>query len=201
MSDSRVLLELSQLIRNLLFDGLRGDDLVGANFPSANSISFDSPGDILDNGNNSPPPLSLYLYHLSPDAHLNNRPMIQVSPGRQEFPPLSLDLNYMITPTSNNTQDNLVTLGRVMQILAAVPILRANFLDSLLRPARPEVRIVFNPVSADDMTRIWSAFSRPYRLSVCYLVQPVSIDSARQPESGPPVAQSVVDVHQIVGSG
>jgi hypothetical protein len=198
MSDHRVLQEISLLLRSLLFDGLQGDD-----FTSVNSISLESPATLKANppGNGQPPLLSLYLYEVTPNAHLNNRPLIHVGVGRQEYPPLSLDLHYLLTPLSDTQTDNLVILGRAMQILAAYPIIRANFLDSLLRPAKPEVRVTINPVSLEELTRIWNAFNQPYGLSVCYLVQPVSIDSARLPEEGPPVEQSIVDVHQIMGAG
>ena len=41
--------------------------------------------------------------------------------------------------------------------------------------------MLFNPMSLDDLTKIWSAFQDvAYRLSVGYLVTPVMIDSTRQ---------------------
>lgn len=86
----------------------------------------------------------------------------------------------------------------VMQVLAAAPIIRANFLDSQLRPESPEVRLTLNSLNLEEMTRIWNAFNQPYRLSVCYQVQVVSIDSIRLPEDGPAVTEQLVDVHQIV---
>ena len=57
---------------------------------------------------------------------------------------------------------------------------------------------MINPVTLEELTRIWNAFSQPYRLSVCYKVQVVSIDSARAPQQGPPVTERLLDVHQIV---
>jgi hypothetical protein len=147
------------------------------------------------------PLLSLYLYQAAPNAHLNNHTMIPVGPNELRHPPLSLDLYYLLTPLSSSPEDNLVILGRCLQIMAATPRVSGNFLDSLLQPTPPEARVTINPVSLEEMTRIWSAFSKPYRISMCYLVRVVSIDSALGPQEGPPVTQSIIDLQQIVGSG
>lgn len=200
MSDFRVLQEISLHLRQLLFDELHGHDVASGSFTSINNISLASPARIADNSapHASQALLSLYLYQVVPNAHLNNRPLIPAGAGQQRYPPLSLELFYLLTPLSTSPEDNLVILGRAMQILAAHPIIRAGFLDSLLRPNPPEVRVMINPATLEELTRIWNAFNQPYRLSVCYQVQVVSIDSARAPEEGPPVAERLLDVHQIV---
>jgi hypothetical protein len=42
------------------------------------------------------------------------------------------------------------------------------------------VRIIANPLSLEDMNRLWGIFpNKPYRLSVAYLVTPVKVPSAR----------------------
>lgn len=203
MSDFRVLQAISRYLRQLLFDGLSEADVAEGSFTSINNISLASPPRIADKSapDASHALLSLYLYRVSPNAHLNNRPPIPAGPGQQHYPPLSLDLSYLLTPLSKSPEHNLVTLGRSMQILDAHPIIRANFLDSLLRPAHPKVGVTINPVTLEELTRIWNAFNEPYRLSVCYKVQVVSIDSDRAPEEGPPVAERLLDVHQITGRG
>lgn len=204
MSDYRVLQDLTLHLRQLLFQGLTGDDEVSGNFTSINTISLASPAQLADGSGSgvSQPLLSLYLYQVLPNAHLNNRPLVPVSPGEQRYPPLSLDLFYLLTPLSTSPEDNLVILGRSMQILAANAIVQASFLDSDLRPSRPEVRVMINPVNLEELTRIWNAFNQSYQLSVCYQVHVVSIDTARAPEEGPPVVERLVDVHQIVqGNG
>jgi hypothetical protein len=124
--------------------------------------------------------------------------MIPAGPARQQYPPLSLNLYYLLTPVSQMPEDNLVILGRSMQVLAANTSIRANFLDSWLRPESPEVRVIINPVSLEELTRVWNAFNEAYRLSICYIVQVVSIDSARTPQEEQPVSERLLDVHQIV---
>jgi hypothetical protein len=200
VSDYRVLQDISLYLRRLLFENLSGNDSVASQFASENSISLDSPSRIADNSapNADQARLSLYLYQVTPSAHLNNRPMIPAGPGRQQHPPLSLNLYYLLTPVSQAPEDNLVILGRCLQILAARPVIRANFLDSWLRPEPPEVRVTINPVSLEELTRVWNAFNETYRLSVCYVVQVVSIDSALTPQTDQPVVERLIDTHQIV---
>ncbi len=200
MSDYRVLQDISLYLRRLLFESLTGNDSVASQFTSENSVSLDSPPRIADNSAPSADQarLSLYLYQVTPNAHLNNHPMIPAGAGRQQHPPLSLNLYYLLTPVSQAPEDNLVILGRCLQVLNANSMIRANFLDSWLRPEPPEVRVTINPVSLEELTRVWNAFNETYRLSVCYLVQVVSIDSARIPQDDQPVAERLLDIHQIV---
>lgn len=196
MSDYRVLQDISLHLRGLLFDGLSGDDEVSSSFTSENNISLASPAGLADG--NSDVLVSLYLYQVLPNPHLNNQGLIPIGNDQQQFPPASLDLFYLLTPMSNSPQEDLVILGRSVQILAANAIVRANFLDSMLRPNRPEIRITANPVSLEELTRIWNAFNEPYRLSVCYQVRSVSIDSSRTPLEERAVIEGLIDVHQVL---
>lgn len=192
MSDFRVLQDISLRLRTVLFSGLNGSE-----FTSENNISLDSPAELEGRGNRNVL-LSLYLYHVLPNTHMNNYNLIPVGNDQHQYPPLSLDLFYLLTPVSNSPEENLVILGHAMQILAANPIIGANFLDSLLRPNPPEIRVTVNPVDLEELTRIWNAFNEPYRLSVCYKVQSASLDSVRTPLQEADVVEGLIDVHQIV---
>ncbi|MCH8988045.1 MAG: DUF4255 domain-containing protein [Chloroflexi bacterium] len=194
MSDYRILQDISLHIRGLLFDGLAGDDEVGGSFTSENNISLASPADLADG--NSDVLVSLYLYQVLPNAHMNNQNLIPIGNDQQQYPPVSLDLSYLLTPMGASPEEDLVILGHSVQILAANSIVRANFLDSDFRTSRPEIRITANPVNLEELTRIWSAFNEPYRLSVCYQVQAVAVDSSRTPLEERAVLESLIDVHQ-----
>lgn len=197
MADFRVISELSTHLHGLLRAGLDGS--TGIDFGAPTTVSLESPGTILDNGAGGADPihLSLYLYRVAPNPHLQNRPLVPHGPDEQRYPPLPLDLFYLLTPLTGTPTDDLVILGRSMQLLDANSTIRQGFLDSDLRPADPEVRVLFNPVSLEELTRIWGAFNQPYRFSLCYRVQGVAIDSARQPATGPPVVEGIFDMLQI----
>ncbi len=198
MSDFRVIREVTLRLRALLFDGLTGANGLAADFSAITSISLDSPAEILDNGNTENTVLlSLYLYQVVPNAYLKNYPLTQHGPGEQRFPPLQVDLHYLLTPLAGTAAEDHEILGRAMQILEASATLRGAYLDSDLRPGRPEARLTFNPVTLEELTRIWNAFNQPHHLSVCYRVQGVAIDSARQPQQGPAVREGIIDVHLV----
>jgi hypothetical protein len=201
VSDFRVLQELSHFLRGLLLVHLVELDALNQRFTAVNNISLDSPARIADGSapNAADARLSLYLYQATPNAHTNNRGYIPAGAGVRRFPPLSLNLYYLLTPLNSSPDDALLTLGCAMQVLAAHPVIRANFLGSQLYAEQPEVKLSVCSVTVEELTRIWNAFNQPYRLSLCYQVQSVTLDSLRQPEVGPPVMEQLVDVQQITG--
>ena len=197
MAGFTVISEMSMHLHGLLRAGL--ESATGVDFGAPTTVSLDSPGAILDNGAGGAEPihLSLYLYRVAPNPHLQNWPLVPHGPGEQRYPPLQLDLFYLLTPLVGTPTDDLEVLGRAMQLLDANATIREAFLDSDLRPNDPEVRVLFNPVSIEELTRIWSAFNQPYQLSVCYRVQGLAVDSARQPQTGAPVVEGILDVQLL----
>jgi len=202
MGDYKIFRDITLDLRRHLFQGLGGVE--GIDLTNIAEISLDSPVKLSDGngsaGEHSQAKISLYLYQTLPNAHINNRQLIPSNNGEQHYPPLSLNLFYLLTPLDSSPETCLLILGRAMQILAAHPIIRNHFLDSELRPDPPEVRLTLNPLNLEEMTRIWNAFNQPYRLSVCYQVQVISIDSVRLPVEEQPVKERLLDVHQIVAS-
>jgi hypothetical protein len=53
----------------------------------------------------------------------------------------------------------------------------------VLENTAEELRIILNPISMEDVTKLWSAFLRSYRLSVSYEVKVIYIDSERETEA------------------
>jgi hypothetical protein len=199
MSTYNVIQQISAYLHQLLLAGLQGTPDV--DFGAPGTISLDSPGELIEDGNGAEPVrLSLFLYRVAPNPHLQNHPLISHAAGEQRFPPLQLDLFYLLTPLTGSPSNDLVVLGRAMQLLDASSTIRQAFLDSDLLPRDPEVRLTLNPVSVEELTRIWSAFNEPYRLSVCYRVQGVALDSVRPPQTGAPVVESIIDIH-LTGAG
>ena len=124
MSDFRVLQEISLHLREVLLAGLAGSDEVSRQFTSSDNISLDSPAALSANGGTPSVLLSLYLYQVFPNSQLNNASLIPIGNDQHQYPPLSLDLFYLLTPMSNSPEANLVILGHSMQILVANAIIR-----------------------------------------------------------------------------
>ena len=144
-----------------------------------------SPADVADAGQQIR--LTLFLYSVVATSSLRNEPLRSLSSTESRFPPLSLDLYYMLTcypsETQNLTERTLDTrriLGRAMRVFYDNGILSGTILQGDLAGTQEELRISLNPITVEDLTRIWSVFpDTSYRTSVSYLVTPVRIRSER----------------------
>jgi hypothetical protein len=59
------------------------------------------------------------------------------------------------------------------------------------------LRITLNPITMEDMTRIWSVFpDTPYEISVTYLVTPVAIESENTLSTAPVLDQNLEQGHR-----
>ncbi len=94
----------------------------------------------------------------------------------RRFPPLSLNLFYLVTPFAATGEADQLLLGKTMQVMYdnAIVVLR----DAEAEVAE-ELRITLSRLSLEELTRIWEALREPYRLSVCYQVKVTRIDSTR----------------------
>lgn len=125
---------------------------------------------------------SLFLYHLDIDKHLRGQRPLPDRARDDRFyqPPLPLQLRYMFTPLADTEEDNLSLLGRVMQHMHDTPVLTALGgvpLDDSRGGASAALRVRADMLTLEQLTQMWNALSRPYRLSVGFLVEVVAIDS------------------------
>lgn len=182
MGDYTTIASVGDTIIELLRENLK--DLI-----NPDSIVMISPGEI--KGNDSVR-LSLFLYQILENASIKNREMIKTGPQTLKYPPMTLDLYYMLTsyPSSGiqdmteRTKEEHSVLGRAMQILSDNAILKGPSLKGSLTDDNEELHITLTRLDMDDITNIWSTFKeKPFRPSVCYLVTPVMIDSTRKKEA------------------
>jgi hypothetical protein len=135
--------------------------------------------------------MSLWLYHVIPNEHLRNSPFVRRrdpnnpnDDDAQFYPPLVLNLLYLLTPSiqSDGTgSDQLADqrlLGRVMQILHDQAVLP---MQSRETPGDgTELHLSLAPRTIEELAEVWEAMQQPYRLSVCYEVRVVRIPSLRR---------------------
>jgi hypothetical protein len=119
--------------------------------------------------------LSIYLYHVSEIAQMRNQPP-QNSPKPRTL--LNLKLRYLITPLTFNAENDMVLLGKVMQLLAETPVLRGDELQGSLRDGGEDLRIVLDDVAAEDLGNLWVSLASPHKLSLSYTVYPVQIEAS-----------------------
>ena len=182
MSDYTAIADVSYTLIDLLRNKM--EDLI-----DPDSIVVVSPGEIEANDNVR---LSLFLFQVIENVHMKNQEMQIIDPAKLKYPPLIIDLFYMLTsyPSSGiqdkteRTKEEHSILGKAMQIFHDNPIITDPFLRGCLTDDGQELHISQTPLNLDDMTKIWSTFQdRPFRPSVCYLVSNVRIESTREKEA------------------
>jgi hypothetical protein len=176
MSSYLVLKGVSFRLRDLLWQAINSDAVLGPFVNNEMNISLTNPTETSLNEQNK---LSLWLYQVSENEFAKNRPAIRTSTAEtRQLPPLTLNLNYLITPTgpAYEAEYQQLLLGLVMQTLydqSIVP-LRDNA-DGIAE----ELHIVLCRLSLEELAHVWEALRQPYRLSVCYQVAVARIDSNR----------------------
>ena len=127
--------------------------------------------------------VNLFLYKIEENAFLKNQDW-SLKPGDsgQLVPaPLSLNLYYLMTPyATNDPQTGNATaheiLGEAMRVFYENSIIPQQYLETDLKNAREEFKIVYNALDPEELSRLWSTFAQPFRLSVRYQVSTVQLD-------------------------
>jgi len=143
--------------------------------------------------------VNLFLYQTAADAALLNMPMPgRVRPGEDGLPPLPLTLYYLISSYGQNDDDiqGHRLLGQAMSVLHDHPLLgaaeikdacAADLGESDLHNQIERVRITREPMSIDEMSKLWMTFKSEYRISAAYQVSVVLIESNRATRTPLPV--------------
>jgi hypothetical protein len=155
------------------------------------------PPDKARDAGNTANQLNLFLYLTKPSAAWRNAdPPGRVQPGESAFPPLALNLFYLITAYGRDNDAvrpfSHELIGRAMSLLHDHPVLgpdeiRGAFPASDLFNQVERVRFTLQPLSGEEVFNLWSSFQTQYRLSVAYEAAVVLIDSARRVRAPLPV--------------
>ncbi|WP_337914027.1 DUF4255 domain-containing protein [Cohnella zeiphila] len=127
--------------------------------------------------------LSLYLCAVRENGDARRNEM-QLQGGVMRYPPLTVDLHYLLTPHSTadlqtRALDEHRLLGRAAQVLYDHSIVRSPYLEGTLAENEEELRITSVGLEPDQITRYWSFGDLPYKLSLVYRVGPVLLESNR----------------------
>src|SRR5262245_13196516 len=112
--------------------------------------------------------VNLFLYRVIRNPFLNNRDWQPKtgSPGQLVFPPLSLNLYYLLTPFSppdseTGLADAHGLMGEAMRVLYENAIIPQEFLEPGL--TAPQVKITLVPADVEELSKIWTALNDAYR--------------------------------------
>jgi len=191
-------LTLIELLRdNLVADPPTADRPIS----SRDQIALLSPRDV---NQNTSVRLTLFLYSISPTVEMRNDLEIpgNQSPAGEVSEPL--ELYYLLTAFAPATQDptdqtldSQLLLGFAMRVFFDNGTLTGSILQGNL-PRDDELRLTLQPMTVEDLTRIWSVFPESVlHASVSFLVTPVKLRSTRA-VAGARVTSRRTDVDQVV---
>lgn len=144
--------------------------------------------------------VSLWLYQVTRDPDLLNRPPQRISPFETRCQPLPIYLHYLVTPIRDQEEDEQILLGRVLQVFNDHARLQPADFPGPLSGENEEYRLCLEMHSLEELTRVWHALEEPYRLSVSYVVQVIRVDSSHENVKTAPVAVRDLSFAQIVES-
>jgi len=142
--------------------------------------------------------VNVFLYNAVINGAWRNNPEIpgKTRPGESAVPPLALDLWFLISTygQGNDAPDpnSHRLLGKAMSNFHDHPVLSAAEISAALNDSELEdqierVRIVPVSLTADEISKWWSAFQTNYRTSAAYQVSVVLIESTRPKRTPLPV--------------
>ncbi|MCP4156518.1 MAG: DUF4255 domain-containing protein [bacterium] len=177
MSDYVVIADTGDILKKRLWSDIKIDPAIyPAIIDSEDDITLSSPQDANDTGK-----LSLFLYRMNENGYLKNREMEKINATTLKYPPVVMDLFYMITASADERKKDHILLGKVIQIFNDNAIIRGSDLTGCLEGTTEELKVTMHTLPFDQMVQLWQSFTdKSFKLSLCYQVTPVRIDSARE---------------------
>jgi hypothetical protein len=178
MSHMRIA-EVSKFLRHTLWLGLAEDPDAKQLVQSETNIVLSNPGQPAEDGVRN---VSLWLYQVVPNEHLRNAAYVrQADDGTEQYPPLSLNLYYLLTPSTGKDEGDQRVLGKALQVFHDQSILPMASAESPGEGEELHLSLVQRTI--EELAEVWEALQKPYRLSVCYEVRVVRISSRRVAQS------------------
>jgi hypothetical protein len=168
MSTSTAIADVTRSLADLLTNGQEP----GESF----AVSLKSPAD--EEINADGPLVNLYLFRIEQNPFARNRNWQPVGDDTLHRAPLSLNLYYVVTAYAKQQEDGHRVLGEAMRIFYDHAIIEPALLGEPLSHTADPLKLDLCAFNLEDLTRVWNAFNKPYRLSVCYQVRIVFIDSS-----------------------
>ena len=152
-------------------------------------------------GNITSNQLNLFLYQVLRSAAWTNQSIPRQSqPGESPAPLLPLNLWYLLTAYGRDDDATQPfghqLLGRAMSVLNDYPILSPDDIRSATTASLPRadldkqierVRITLQPLSVEDISKLWTGFATQYRLSAAYEISVALIESTLPAKTPLPV--------------
>ena len=205
---SAALLAASQTLQSVLLAQLQSDPVLQLVFPpiGASVVSLASPDGMASLDQTG---VSIWLYRLTRDDQRLNQPPRRIPPDFLRPAPLPLRLHYLITPAMRGAggdpapETDQQVLGAVLRTFHDQPLISGAALAGSLAGSDHEIAVRLESPDIDQVARIWDTLDEPYRISLCYEVSLVEIESVRPDAAVTPVMMSLptLGIATPAGSG
>jgi hypothetical protein len=188
MSTALAIAGVTAVVRGLIDAWLSSQNANAALNGASADVTAIAPDLIELSGANATPQLNLFLHHVSPNPGWSNveLPSADGRGRRTGRPPLALDLHYLLTAYGPAELQAEVLLGYGMQLLHEVRVLDRADIEARLPPAlRPShlgrqvelIKLTPEPVTTDELSKLWAAFQSRYRPTAAYQASVVLIEA------------------------
>ncbi len=145
---------------------------------TADQIGLGSPSDKSDYN------VLVWLYDVRECGQLRSHTMITTDSSRQKYPPVYVDLFYMIMARSDGdiscrAREEHYMLGKIIQVLNDYAVIRLPGADET-EDGGALCSVALQNLSIEDKMHIFSAPETGYRASLFYEAGPVAIKSAKE---------------------
>jgi len=177
MSEFTVILNTSKTIQQLLQEKINEDfEIIG------NPINIVL---VAPNDTNVDYQIGLYLYDIKEITEIRRTAPIIEGDFRKE-PPKLLELSYILfsnhrAQTRLDADTEQKFFGRALQVIYDTGITNLKELNSDNQFIQTDEKVAISVINQnfEDKTKVWTAFQSPYRLSVCFTVSAIELDSRR----------------------
>jgi hypothetical protein len=212
MSTALAIASVTQVLKDLLNDGLINNDVTG--IIGSTVVVTALPPDRIDTTTaNEQSQLNLFMYQATTNAGWRNSslPAFDSAGARVANPPLALDLHYILSAYGSNELHMEILLGHGMQLLHESPVLTRDAIRRSLTPPVSNVNANDLPLSlralstsnladqvelvkispeemnVEEISKLWTAFGAKYRPTAAYHISVVLIESQRSTKAALPV--------------
>jgi hypothetical protein len=191
MCDHGVLYDIAETLKFVLWNGIEGTEL-DASLSASSEFAVVAEDDIIlaspDSTDEIKDKVKVFIFQVREAPEMRNLPPELTADFVDTGPPMYLIIDFMIIPSYDNLDVNLVIAGKVLQIFYDRPVIRGPMLRGDLAGTDAELRVVLNPLSLDDLTKLWSSFpDTEFQFSLYYRIYNVPIRSLRAEEVTPVV--------------
>jgi hypothetical protein len=203
MSSALAIAGVTAVLRDLLNDGLINHNVSGV-LGSTVTVSALPPDRVVPVNGAENTQLNLFLHQVTFNTGWRNHAL----PSRDESgrhrltnPPLALDLHYLLSAYSAEELGSEILLGYAMQLLHDRPVLDRQAITTALDPSPSvgttlppalraladcgladqveQIKLVPEPLSTEEMSKLWTAVQSHYRPTAAYLATVVLIESTQ----------------------